>query len=844
MILNLRTLIFSFLFVSGTIAQTVPSPDEFLGYPLGTRFTLHYKIVQYVEALAKSRPDMMKVEYYGKTYEGRQLLVTYISSPENISSLESIRQNNLRLAMQSKDKMAANENTPAIVWMSYNVHGNEASSSEAVMKTLYALLDPANSATKQWLKNTVVIIDPCINPDGRDRYANWYHQVASAIPDPRPSAREHAEPWPGGRTNHYNFDLNRDWAWQSQVETQQRLKLYNRWLPQIHVDFHEQGYNEPYYFAPAAEPYHEVITPWQREFQVKIGRNHAKYFDANGWLYFTKERFDLLYPSYGDTYPTYNGAIGMTYEQGGIRAGLAIINEDGDTLTLKDRLEHHYTTGLSTIEVASANAAKLVKEYRKYFTDAVTNGSGEFKTYIIRPDPAKPDVQEGLKKFLDNNGILYEYASPKKPAKVYNYISGKEESITTEVNDMLISSYQPRSALAKVLFEPRSRITDTATYDITAWSIPYAWGLQAYASRERISGGGSEAPVVIAENKVEGKKPIGYVVPWNSFAGAKLLSNLLQRDVKVRYAEQPFAVDGKNFDKGALIVLRTSNMKFGDTLENVVMKSIGETGFKTSIAKVYTGFVDKGHDFGSPKVRSISKPRVAMLTGDGVSGNAAGQIWHYFEQELRYPLSLINQDGVGRIKWSDFDVVIMPDGFYRFIQDKPGQEALKNWITQGGKLIALENAAEQISTLDWGLKMKKSEEGKDEDKQLYDRLKRFENAERDYLPSTIPGAVYKVELDNSHPLAFGYGDHFFVLKRDDTIYEYLKSGWNVGAIRKENYVSGFAGSKTKEKMKDGLMFGAMNMGSGNIVIMATDPIFRSFWESGKLLFANAVFMVD
>jgi hypothetical protein len=312
----------------------------------------------------------------------------------------------------------------------------------------------------------------------------------------------------------------------------------------------------------------------------------------------------------------------------------------------------------------------------------------------------------------------------------------------------------------------------------------------------------------------------------------------------MRYAEQPFAVDGKNFDKGSLIVLRTSNMKFGDTLENVVMKSIGETGFKTSISRVYTGFVDKGHDFGSPKVRSITKPRVAMLTGDGVSGNAAGQIWHYFEQELKYPLSLINQDGVGRIRWSDYDVLIMPDGFYRFIQEKAGQEALKSWINQGGKLIALENAAEQISTLDWGLKMKKSEEGKDEDKQPYERLKRFENAERDYLPSTIPGAVYKIELDNSHPLAFGYGDHFFVLKRDDTIYEYLKSGWNVGAIRKENYVSGFAGSKTREKMKDGLMFGAMNMGSGNIVIMATDPIFRSFWESGKLLFANAVFMVD
>jgi hypothetical protein len=235
------------------------------------------------------------------------------------------------------------------------------------MKTAFCMLDPANTKTKNWLKNELVIMDPCINPDGRDRYVNWFNSVVSIVPNPQTAAREHQEPWPGGRTNHYNFDLNRDWAWQSQQESRFRLKLYNEWLPMVHVDFHEQGFNEPYYFAPAAEPFHEVITPWQREFQLLIGKNNAKYFDANGWLYFTKERFDLLYPSYGDTYPTYNGAIGMTFEQGGIRGGLAVINEDGDTLTLADRLEHHYTTGLSTVEIASNNSSKLVSEFKKYF---------------------------------------------------------------------------------------------------------------------------------------------------------------------------------------------------------------------------------------------------------------------------------------------------------------------------------------------------------------------------------------------------------------------------------------------------------------------------------------------
>jgi len=833
----------SFLFLGVARAQTVPSPDEFLGYPLGSRFTPHYRIVQYVEALAKARPDMMKLNYYGKTYEGRPLLVAFVSDPVHISDLESIRLNNLGLARQGPEGWAPTEDAPALVWLSYNVHGNEASSSEAVMKTLYALLDPANTRTKGWLKNTLVMIDPCINPDGRDRYANWYHSVAAAVPDPHPGSREHLEPWPGGRTNHYNFDLNRDWAWQTQAETRQRMRLYNSWLPHVHVDFHEQGFNEPYYFAPAAEPYHEVITPWQREFQVQIGKNHAKYFDANGWLYFTKERFDLFYPSYGDTYPTYNGAIGMTYEQGGIRAGLAVINEDGDTLTLKDRLEHHHTTGLSTIEIASANASNLVKEFRKYFSDAVTQGSGEYKTYIIRNEPGKPGLMDGFCELLAKNGIRYEFAGQSRAVKAYNYTSGKDETVNVMVNDLLVSTYQPRAAFVNVLLEPRSRITDTATYDITAWSLPYAWGLEAYASRERLQGQAS-AKAMAARDSAVAARPLGYVIPWNSTACAKMLAALLKDDIKVRYAEQAFTLQGRKFEKGSLIVLRTSNTRWGDSLEHRVMRAARENGVGGHVARVYSGFVDEGHDFGSPKVKVIRKPRVAMLSGEGVASNAAGEIWHYFEQELGYPLAIINQDLAGRLRWSDYDVMILPDGRYRFLADKQGQENLRTWIQQGGKLIALEDAAGQLAEGDWGFKLKKDNEKDESGDQLYGKLKRYENAERDYLPNTIPGAVYKLELDNSHPLGFGFPTHYFTLKRDGSIYDYMSSGWNVGVLRKENYVSGFAGSKTKARMKDGLLLGVRNIGAGSLVFMAVDPIFRSFWESGKLLFANAVFLVD
>ena len=280
-----------------TASAQLLSPKEFLGYSLGEKFTPHHRIVDYYRHLEKSAGNKMRLIQYGESHEGRPLLIAVISDPENMTNLDQIRQNNLRLALLAKDRMAAQEETPAMVWLSYNVHGNEPSSSEASMMTIHHLLSSSDPSINVWLKNTVVIIDPCLNPDGRDRYVNWYSSVIGKNNDVERIAREHKEPAPGGRTNHYYFDLNRDWVWQSQKETKARIQEYRKWMPQVHVDYHEQGIDAPYYFAPAAEPYHEVITPWQRSFQDSIGRRHAYYFDQQSWLYFTKLRFDLLYPS-------------------------------------------------------------------------------------------------------------------------------------------------------------------------------------------------------------------------------------------------------------------------------------------------------------------------------------------------------------------------------------------------------------------------------------------------------------------------------------------------------------------------------------------------------------------
>ena len=817
------------LFTISLFSQTLQSPEQFLGYKIGSRYTPHYKIVNYFKAVALAMPNMVKIEKYGETNEGRELLLAYVTSPSNGKQLEQIRQNNLALTGLNKSNPIS-DGTPPIVWLSYNVHGNETSSSEAAMLTIFALVDPLNTQTKEWLKNTIVIMDPCINPDGRDRYVNWFNSVRGVNADPYPKSREHSEPWPGGRSNHYNFDLNRDWAWQTQIETQQRLVKYRQWMPQIHVDFHEQGINQPYYFAPAAEPFHEVITPWQRSFQTSIGRNHAKYFDPNGWLYFTKERFDLFYPSYGDTYPTYNGAIGMTFEQGGgPRGGISVLNENNDTLTLTDRATHHYTTGLSTIEVASVNASKLVSEFKKFFDDSRQGKGNINKAYIITTD--NRDKLNAVEDLLSKNGIEYGLMSS-SIFKGMNYRTGKEETGKLKKYHLAISTSQPQSVLARVLLEPSSNLSDSNTYDITAWSLPFAHDVDAYAVKDAVSI--KKVDSIIAKSPVP-PSSYGYLITYQSFQGAKILAQLLKQGVKVRFAEKPFTYKDKSYDRGTLIILKNANVA---NLQSILTKQ-AETSF-AAIDAIETGFMDKGPDIGSGDVRLIKAPKVALVTGEQTSSLAAGEIWHMFDQSLQYPITLINATELSSIQLSDFNVVILPNGNYKGLNDRATADKLKDFVRGGGKLIAMQKAMEQMAAGDWEVKIK---ENKTEDKSEYGSLKKYDSRERDQLPESIPGAIYKVQLDNTHPLAFGYPDTYFTLKQDATVFEFLKQGWNVGVLKKDNYVTGFAGMQVKSKLKDAMVMGVQELGSGEVVYFADDPIFRSFWENGKLMLCNAVFLV-
>lgn len=817
-------LILNALFLS---AQNIPSPKQFLGYELGEHFTPQYKVVAYFNAVAQAASSIVKVQKFGETTEGRDMIAAFISSPENIQNLENIRQNNLRLA-DMQTGATADLNAPVIVWLSYNVHGNEPSSTEAAMKVLYALVDPNNAQSKQWLQHTVVIIDPCQNPDGRDRYVNWYNNAVGKNFNADPQSREHDEPWPYGRTNHYNFDMNRDWAWQTQKEMQQKLKLYNDWLPQVHVDLHEQGYDAPYYFAPAAQPYHEVITQWQRDFQVQIGKNNAKYFDANGWLYFTRQIFDLFYPSYGDTYPTYSGAIGMTYEQGGIDAGLGVKTSTGDTLTLTDRIMHHYTASISTIEISAANYQKLVSEFKKYFDNNMKGVDMEYKTYVLTS--SDQNKIEAVKKLLDANKISYGSVGNNNFSG-YNYYTNKTSGFNSEGYDIAVSTMQPKGRMVKVLFEQRSKLVDSATYDITAWSIPYTYGVNAWAVKENLQLNSYTNPQAITEVQSN----YGILIPYTSLNAAKVLASLLANNVRVRFSADPLTYNGKSFGRGTLIVLKGNNIVNWNDIVNKTCSM-----YNVQPYAVQTGFMDTGSDFGSENVHFIKAPKVALLTGNGVSHTAAGEVWCFFDTELNYPVSQLIAEHLDNINLSNYDVVIMPDGNYSMLDDEKGlADKLDVFVKAGGKLIATEGGAAKLASLEWtGIKLEK-DSAQNSDSIIQ---KNYGNAERESITTFIPGAIYKIQLDNTHPLGYGYPDFYFTLKQDARAYTNFKGGWNVGILPANAYVAGFVGSKIKQQIKDGVLIGDKRYGNGHIIIMNEDPLFRLFWQNGKLLFSNAVFL--
>jgi hypothetical protein len=816
------------------------SPREFLGYELGKDNTPYHQVIAYLNHVAQNTTKV-KLTPYGKTYENRPLVTTFISTPENLQNLEQIRQNNLintGLAQGSK----SGKELP-IVWLSYTVHGNEVAGTEAALGVLYELVTSPDSKIQSWLQNLVIVLDPCENPDGRERYIHWYQTVKNTQQDVTTDSWEHREPWAKGRWNHYLFDMNRDWAWQTQVETQQRTAFYQQWMPHVHIDLHEMGYEQSYFFGPAAKPYHESISEWQRKFQELMAKNHAKYFDKNFELYFTKEVYDLYAPSYGDTWPSFNGAVGLTYEQGGIGGGLGVLRSSGDTLFFTERVRNHYVTSLSTIESTYMHREQMLKEFEKYFAEGKNNPTGTHKSYVIKKTNSAGKV-EALLSLLDRQQIRYGYPKGGGGKSGFAYQKGKDESFTLESEDIIISAYQPKSRLVKVLFEPTSGLEDSLTYDITAWAMPYIYGLEAYAVKENIGVSDKKVEIKFTQNILPDSLPYAYLATWRDFKDVQVLAQLLQQGIRIRYSELPFEIGKDKYERGTLIITRADNEKTAKDFDEIVLKTANQ--FRKMLKPVFTGLVNDGKDLGSEYVNFIQTPKVAIVAGDNTVATEFGAVWHHFEQELGYPVTVIRTDYLNQVNLSNYQAIVLPAGNMSNYTDK-----LLQYVAEGGKVIVLDNSIEAFSkkshALSGGLQKMEEENKKkstsDNPKDL-NLLKKYESRERSQLEETTGGAIYKIHLDSTHPLAFGEDETYHLLRQNTENFPFMPAGsWNVGVFKKDSYVSGFVGAKLKEKIPNTLALGIEPHGKGKIIYFTESPLFRGFWYAGKLLFGNALFLV-
>jgi hypothetical protein len=828
----LQTLLVAVLVPMPLAAQAPPSPQEVLGYELGDRFTDHAGVMRYMEALAAAAPSMVRLRPYGETPEGRRLLQVVIAREDRLARLDELLSRNRALIEPATAAAAARElgaTNPAVVYYSYGVHGNESSSSEAAMWTAWDLVRGAPEVAGV-LDSLVVVIDPVANPDGRDRYVNWYRQARGAAPNPSPESREHWEPWPGGRFNHYLFDLNRDWAWATQAETRARLATWDYWSPQVHVDFHEMGYQTSYFFFPAAAPinpmYPAHILDWGRYF----GDANARAFDQHGWPYYTGEGFDLFYPGYGDSWPSLVGAIGMTYEQAGSgRAGLTIRQPDGQYLTLRQRATQHRTSGNATLRAAAARRSDLIADFARFHQ---TVGDGLPDILVVPGDEARAAA---LLDLLRSQGIRVEEATrPFRGGATphFGFAARREFPAGT----LLVRARQPRGRLALTLLQPETVLDATYSYDISAWSLPFAYGIEAHSIGRVPDGGwrpagerwraGAGAP---------GEAAVGMLAEPR-FDNWPAVIRYLQAGGRARVLNDAFTIEGRSWPAGTLFFPRAG-------VEDWVGK-VASAGLDSVAVPVHSARATQGTDLGTNRAYNLKLPRTALVMGDGVAPTAAGAHWFFLEQTLQLPFDQLPVERVAAADLADYDVIILTD-MSRGALGERGTAALERWVQRGGTLVASGTGARTVGADIADISLREPPEESEENR-LERALRGREERQLDRWTAQVPGAILSVQLDAGHPLAFGTGvagnpSRLYVLHSGAQVFEPHTDFETVGFFRAElERVSGVISERNLEQLQRGSWLATRRVENGRVILFIDDPVFRHFWYSTFQPYANAI----
>jgi hypothetical protein len=853
----------------------IPTIKQVLGHEYGEKITAPEEIPIYLRALHQAAPDRTRLTEYARSWEGRPLWLFVIASPARLAALEAVKADLRRLAdprgLPDADADRLVRTLPAVTWLMHGVHGNEISSSDAALAEAYHLLAAQNDPDVELVRrDSIVVIDPMQNPDGRARFIVNNLLGGAAAPDPNPLAAEHDEPWPGGRSNHYLFDMNRDWFSQSQPETRGRIAAMLEWFPHVVVDLHEMGGDSSYYFAPPAHPINPHVTRAQTESFEMFGRANAAQFDERGFAYFVRENYDEFYPGYGESWPIFHGAIGMTYEQASPR-GLVWKRSDGDLLSYRDAIVHHFTAALTTAATAARHRERLVREFLEYRRSAISEGERvPVREYVIVPgqDPSRARL---LARSLATQGIEVRRADE----------AIRVGSRTIEAGAYLVSNAQPAGRLLRNLLDShtaqdeafvkeqdrrrRMRLGDQI-YDITAWSLPLAYDVEIVASGSAVTA--RTTPVGSHSTTSMAPLPaarVGYLLPWGS-ATAATVAEALRAGLRVRHAGRPFTLGGRKYPMGTAIVRVSDNTKdLAATLGPIVARH------EATAVAVDSGYQDSGISLGSGSVEPMKAPRVLLAWDEPAQAQSAGWARYVLERRYGIPVTAVRLSAMSRIALHDFDVIVLPSGTYAPLAGDEALRRLRDWIRGGGTLVTIADASrwaagERVNLVETRTELRggrpevepaggagqagqaggggRGTSGGSATPAAFDYDKSIQ-PERE-RPENTPGALVRVVIDEEHWLSSGQDGELQALVEGQRVFTPIRldRGRNVGvyANRDRLVASGLVWDEARDQLARKAYLIHQPLGQGHVIAFAEDPNYRAFTEASELLFINAVLL--
>lgn len=869
----------------------VPTSKKVLGYEFGDRITNHANIVRYLNALAAAEPNRMKVFDYGKSWENRELVYAVIGSEANIKRLPEIRAAMKKLHDPRKTPAAEAQKLiagmPAVLWLAYGVHGNEISSPDAALVTAYHLLAARNDKlVGDVLANVLTIIVPLQNPDGRNRFIFDYETNEGLEPDSNPAAAEHSEGWPGGRTNHYYFDLNRDWLGITQPETAGHVKVLQEWYPQVFIDLHEMGTDATYYFTPESDPYNPYLTKEQHDDLYWFGKNNAKYFDQFGFRYFTRENYDAFYPGYGASWPFYYGGLAMTYENGSTR-GLVVKKSDDTTVTYRETVRRHFVSSISSCQVTAQNREKLLDMFYRYQVTALEDGAKDSVKEFILPRRGNTTSVDRLAQLLVLQGIEVKRAAAAFTAAGKQYPAGS----------YVVPTEQPERRLVRDLLDPQVSMDEkflteeekrrklrqrSEIYDVTAWSLPLQFNVEAVAAAEKSTGNFEFVKMGdTPAGKVAGSKtPVAYLVPWGTTAAAKMLTTSLHEGLRVLSADKKFSQNGRTFPDGTLILMVKENPgNLGETVQRLAMASGAE------VVATDTSWMDDGPNFGSSKVVYMKHPAILLAWDRPTNATSAGQTRFVLERQFGYPVTVIRTAQMGGTDLGKFQVIILPEGgAYATELGENGTRRLKDWVQSGGTLIGIGTAVNYMASNNMMAISQENATNSDAGTpsggrggrggaaatataatpategrggggggggrvagKIYATAEEMEKATQPDTQAPWPahGFLAKAKVDQDHWVTVGVPETVTALVSGSSIYTPIKvdRGTNAAVFAAADQVmaSGYSWDEFRKQLAFKPLLLVQRDGRGNEIAFTSDPNYRGYMDGLNLLFINAVF---